>query len=516
MKKIWNVAVYARVSSANESQETSVAEQVTILKKWIEDKRRVEKDSQYNIIGIYEDNGFSGSNLNRNGLQRMLDDVDNGKINMVLTKDLSRLSRNYLNAGTLIEQKFKDMDIRFVAAHDNVDTVDEIDDFVAFRNVFNEMYIKDCSKKIKHSLHSRMQRGSYIASKPPFGYKITEIYESDIKKKVLIPAGDETTEIVKEIYSLYLDGWGGAKIASYLNERKIAPPSSKLNNFSRAKFGLWTSATIISILDNPKYAGYMMQGQYKKVSYKSKKVKKVDKSNWVNGGEFQGIIDKNTFKRVQELRALRKNRNHRHKGTIHPFSTVLRCESCKGGLSYRKEYLGYKCTNSQKGSKRCTAHSVKEEDLIAIMKQAITIDINKKINRDQYYSEVNAITIDNSFDKELSSINKELDQLDNKFNSIYEDKLNGLINARNASNILKSLEIKQDNLLKRKNELESIQVNSKNDFYYDIYKEEIDKLLNLNEITRNLVEALIDRIEVTEIDGGKKKVDFYFKFPRPV
>ncbi|WP_449390015.1 recombinase family protein [Clostridium sp. ETTB3] len=515
MRKIWNVGIYARVSSASESQETSVAEQVAILKKWIEDRRKSDKNAKYNIIDIYEDNGFSGSNLNRDALKKMLDDIDLGKINMVLTKDLSRLSRNYLNAGNLIEEEFKIKDIRYVAAHDNVDTRDELDDFVAFRNVFNEMYIKDCSKKIKGSLKSRMERGSSIASKPPYGYRIEDVFEGEIKKKILVPANDETTEVIKEIYMLYIKGWGGGKIASYLNDKGIAPPSTRIENFGRTKFRLWNANTIISILDNAKYAGYMLQGQYKKVSYKSKKIKRVDKSEWIDGGSFEGIIDKDTFERVQEIRLLRKSRNYRYKGkNIHPFSTVLKCNGCGGSMSYRKKYEGYKCTSSQMGAKRCTPHSVKAQDLINMMKQSVQDDIKKTINKDKYYEQIDEIQIENSFEKELNNINKELDSLDVKFNQVYSDRLNGLINERNSNNILKDIQVKQEKLLQRKSELEKI--NSKNEYncYYDIYKDEIDRLLNLDEIDRSLVEALIDRIEVTEIEGGKKKVDFYFKYAR--
>lgn len=515
MRKIWNVGIYARVSSANESQETSVAEQVTILKKWIEDRRKLEKNTEYNIMEVYEDNGFSGSNLNRDALQKMLDDIDLGKINMVLTKDLSRLSRNYLNAGNLIEEEFKIKDVRYVAAHDNVDTIDEIDDFIAFRNVFNEMYIKDCSKKIKGSLKSRMERGSSISSKPPYGYRIEDVFEGGVKKKILVPADDETTEVIKEIYTLYIKGWGGAKIASYLNDKGIAPPSARIENFGRTKFGLWNGNTIISILDNVKYAGYMRQGQYKKVSYKSKKIKKVDKSEWIDGGTFEGIIDKDMFERVQEMRELRKNRNYRYKGeNIHPFSTVLKCTKCGGSMSYRKKYEGYKCTSSQMGGRRCTPHSVKAKDLISIMKQAVKEDIKRTINKDKYYKEIDNIKIENCFENELDSINKELDSLDRKFNQVYSDRLNGLINERNSNNILKDIQTKQEKFLQRKSELEKISSKREDNSYYDIYKEEIDRLLNLDEIDRSLVEALIDRIEVTEIEGGKKKVDFYFKYAR--
>lgn len=514
MKRIWNVGIYARVSSGHESQESSIPEQISILKKWLYDKEQEEIDTEYNLIEIYSDAGFSGSNLQRDGLQRMLEDIKKGKINMVLSKDLSRLSRDHLSSGDLIENKFRGKNIRYVATQDNVDTKDEIDDIVPFRNVLNEMYVKDCSKKIKDSLKSRMLRGSSVASKPPYGYEFKETYDSGIKTISLVPAGDETTDVVKEIYSLYLNGWGMGRITSHLNEKGIAPPSARLKNFSRAKFGMWSNNTIKSILQNPKYGGYMVQGKYKKVSHKNKKIRKVDESEWIFGGEFNGIIEKDTFKRVQEIMKSRKEKKYRYKNNeIHPFSTVLLCKGCNGSMTYRKDYSGYKCTNSQMGAKRCTPHSVKTEDLMNILKQVIKVDISKSIDREKYYTNIEDVKIDNSFEKELGDIKKVLYTLDLKFNKVYEDRTNGLLTERNSENIIKEIQSKQEQLIKRQEEIERIINNVEEISYYDIYKKQIDELLDLDKIDRNLVEALVDRIEVTELDGGKrKKVDFYFKF----
>ena len=517
MNKIWNIGIYARVSTEKAGQSESVDAQVGSLKKWIIDAAKEDKDSVYNLTDIYEDNGISGSSFDRDAFKRMKEDIDDGKINMVLTRDLSRFSRNYLEAGYLLENYFKMKNIRFVAVLDNVDTTKrEDDDIVPFKNILNEMYLKDSSRKIKSALRERMNRGSSIASKPPYGYKLEKIYNGDQKTILLVPEGGETTETVKEIFSLYLKGFGAGKIATYLNQKGIATPSSRIKNYTLSKFGLWTNNTIFSILQNHKYGGFLVQQKYQKISYKMKNIKKTSKENWVWSGEFEGIIDKETFNAVQKSLEKRSN-GYRYKGeVIHPFSSVLQCGTCKGSLSYRKKYKGYKCTLSQSGAKRCTCHSIKEKDLISQMQRDIRSMIDKSINKDKYYNKIKNIKIEEDYTKELREIENELEKLDIKFNKMYEDKLNELISERNFTNFIKVIQEKQEKLIKRKEQLENIISNSEDSTdITSIYKEELDKLFNLKEIERNFVETIIDKIIINEDPKTKEKsADFYYKFNR--
>ena len=181
MKKIWNVAIYARVSTDKKEQSESIPAQIQGLKKWIMEKSKSGKEDIYNLKEVYEDYGFSGSNFNRKSFIKMKEDIDCGKINMVLTRDLSRFARNYIVAGYYLEDYFKEKGVRFVSVLDNVDTINEVDDIVPFKNILNEMYIKDCSKRTRDGLRQRMIRGSSIASKPPYGYKFETTYEGEIK-----------------------------------------------------------------------------------------------------------------------------------------------------------------------------------------------------------------------------------------------------------------------------------------------------------------------------------------------
>ena len=280
MNKVWNIGIYARVSTEKSGQSESVDAQIGSLKKWIIDTANEDKDNVYNLIDTYEDNGISGSSFNRDAFKKMEEDIESKRINMVLTRDLSRFSRDYLQAGEYIEKYFKLNNIRFVAVLDNVDNSKiENDDIIPFKNIINEMYIKDSSRKIKSALKERMQRGSSIASKPLYGYKFEKIYNGEQKTILLVPEGGETTETIKEIFSLYLKGWGAGRIATYLNQKGIATPSSRLKNHAHSKFGFWTNNTIFSILQNHKYGGFLVQQKYQKVSYKMKDIKKTLKEN---------------------------------------------------------------------------------------------------------------------------------------------------------------------------------------------------------------------------------------------
>ena len=441
----------------------------------------------------------------------MKEDIEDKKINMIVTRDLSRFSRNYILAGYYLEDYFKVNNIRFISVLDNVDTESEFDnDIIPFKNILNEMFIKDCSRKVRSALLTRMERGSSIASKPPYGYKFQEVYEGNLKNIKLISAEDESTRVVKEIFTLYLSGGGAGKIASYLNKQRIEPPSSKIKNFARKKFGKWSNNTIISILRNPKYGGYMVQGRYKKVSYKLKKINIMPAEKCIYGGEFEGIISKDVFERTQQMMKDRSNSNYRYKnGVKHSFSGVLKCGKCGGSMTYRKKYKGYKCTNSQQGAKRCSPHSIKEIRLIEIVSNEINIMIDEKIDKNKIYDKFSNIKIENDFEKELQSV-------DGKFKKIYEDKLEGVMNQRNFDFMLEDVQEKQDKLIERKNQL--VNMLKKNNVDNDLmkkYKIEMDNLLNGKIIDRRLVETLIDKIIIDEIDGSKeKKITIYYKFSK--
>ncbi|WBW98385.1 recombinase family protein [Oceanirhabdus sp. W0125-5] len=515
MLKEWKVAIYARVSTDKREQQESIPAQIQCLEEWLAKNGKEDRNYNYKLIKIYEDQGVSGSTFERDSFKQMEEDIESGKIDMVLTRDLSRFGRNYITSGYYLEDYFKVKGVRFISVLDNVDTIDDVNDIVPFKNILNEMYIKDCSRRTRDGLKQRMKRGSCILSKPPYGYNIIDVFENGVKNKKLVSANDETTEVVKKIYDLYLQGWGVGRIATHLNNKSIAPPSMRFNTFPKSKFGLWTNNTIQSILSNPKYKGVLIQGQYRKVTYKSKKVVKVPEDEWINGGEFEGIIDKDTFEKVEE-EMKRRSKGYRYKGAPkHIFSTVLSCNECKGSMSYRKKYQGYKCTNSQMGGGRCTAHSIKEEYLKEIIIQDLKAFVKEYVDENELYDEIEGMLNKKSnFGDRIIEIDKELKKLDSQFERVYLDKINNVLSERNFENIACTIEKKQNNLIQFKDELlETKEKYDDKNAVYEAYKDKVDKILSFQEFDRMTVESLINKIIITEDKETKeKKIDIYYKF----
>ncbi|MBU3143217.1 recombinase family protein [Clostridium sp. CF012] len=515
MRKTWNVAVYARVSSDKKEQQESMPAQVQSLKKWLLEKSETDSESVYNLVEVYEDSGFSGSNFERDSFIRMKEDIEQGIINMIVTRDLSRFSRNYITAGYYLEEYFKVNEVRFISVLDNVDTLQEINDIIPFKNILNEMYIKDCSRRSRDGLKQRMIRGSSIASKPPYGYKFEEEYAGNVKTIRLVAEQDETTETVKEIFELYIKGYGFGKLATYLNLKGIAPPSAKLNNFAFSKFGLWTNNTIKAILNNPKYGGIMVQGRWRKISYKIKKVRATLQEEWIYGGEFKGIVSKEIFEEVQNIISKRST-NYRYKGqNVYIFSSVLKCNECGGSMSYRKKFQGYKCTNSQMGGGRCTAHSLKEEELkdiiISDLKQCALRELNEK---DIYNKIDKYINKSENHATKLKNIEGELRKLDRQFQELYLDKFNGKVSERNFEILSNSIEKKQQASINRKKEiLLKLELFNNYEDMYMVYKSEIDKVLSFQSLDRIMVESLIEKIIISEDKQMKQKsIDIFYKF----
>jgi DNA invertase Pin-like site-specific DNA recombinase len=509
--KIWDVAIYARVSSDKDTQAASIPAQIESMRYWITQQGQLEKTSIYNVVDEYVDQ-ISGSVDDRKNFIRMLDDAKNGRINMIIVRDLSRFSRHLNTSEEYQQEKFAEWGIRFVAVLDNYDNLKEVNDFSSFQNLINNQYLKDCSKKSKDGLKSRMRQGSSIASMAPYGYckKVTRL--SPVKKHIeLVIADDHTPDVVREIYDLYLSGWGYGRIATHLNSKSIEPPGIKARS-AKAMHNLWQPNCIREILKNPKYAGVMAQGQWQKVSYKSKHSKKVDPSKWIIGGEFEGIVSKDTFHAVQL--ALQQRTKHRYKGdVIHPFTTVLKCNECGGSMTYRKEYQGYKCHSSQVGGKRCTSHSVKEHYLINTVKNNLK-EYMDNINRNPYYNKADNLIKKNSLEKDISKVNAELKKLERDIIQTYQDRLDGVMSVEVVSKILKNIQDKQQTLTDKKDRIEYQMLQNNNNIdLINRYKEEIDKLFELEQIDRQLVEALIDKIIVSEDTSNKTKtIDIYYKF----
>ena len=325
--KIYNVGIYCRLSvddGSMISESVSISNQKEIIEKYI-------KEKGWHIYDIYSDDGYSGTNFDRPEFQRMILDIEKGNIDCVITKDLSRLGRDYLKTGFYLDEFFPDHNIRYIAISDGVDSINDEDDLLPFKNVINEMYAKDVSKKIRFTVQNHIKSG--IDTKPSFplyGY----MYEGN-DRRVINP---ETAPVVKMIFEYFKSGMSYADIAYELTEQKILTPMAyaveKYNYGAKLKTKYkWNTAAIQKIIANTSYIGTLTRGKTI-TKFKSKKKHIATKDEvYVFENKFEPIIDEETFNECQRIR--QKFINMRENRTIVPYTEICYCGVCGSKLRYK-------------------------------------------------------------------------------------------------------------------------------------------------------------------------------------
>lgn len=316
-----NTAIYCRLSvdDKDNNESNSIINQKNILIKYC-------KEHKFNIHKIYIDDGYSGTNFNRPGYIEMKNDIELGLINVVITKDLSRLGRDYIEVGRLIERYFPENNIRYIALSDNIDTIDDIDDYIPFKNIINEFYAKDISKKIRTIQKYQNEIGIYKKTKTTlYGYK-----DLNNEKRII---NIETSPNVKLIYDLFIKGYSLKGITDYLYQNKILTPSSYKNNTNNYK---WNPKQIKEILTNPEYMGYYIKGKTTS-RFKNKKRIKVNMENrYIFKSKFEGIITKETF----DLAQLMFSKAKQNSSIYNPYSGIIYCEICGKPLRLQRHRDG--------------------------------------------------------------------------------------------------------------------------------------------------------------------------------
>ena len=320
----YKVAIYIRLSREDDKigESESITNQREFLKNWVE-------EHGYEIFDIYVDDGYSGTNFNRPAFQKMLKDIDENKINMVVTKDMSRLGRDYIGTGEFVEKYFPSKKVRYVAVTDGIDTFYESsgNDMAPFKAVFNDMYAKDISKKIRTALRTKQKQGLWVGGCPPFGYRI------DPKNKNHLIPDPEEDYIVKKIFNMALLGKTPYQIKIILSDEKIptrAMIKGKVDHRIHAtssNIGIWNQKTIKGILTNQLYTGDMVQNRRSKVNYKIKKTVNNCKEDWIIvENTHTPLVSKEEFEIVQKL--LPKNTIRKEKKIYRRLDGLLYCHEC--------------------------------------------------------------------------------------------------------------------------------------------------------------------------------------------
>ena len=448
-------ALYERLSNEDklEGESNSIANQKKILERYC-------KEHGFTPFRHYdEDDGYSGTNFNRPGFQRMLADIKAGRIVRVVVKDMSRFGRDYLQVGMYTDVLFPDFGVHFVAVNDGVDSTRGDNEFTAIRNVFNEMYARDTSKKIRATWQNKGKSGEHLNSMPPYGY----MKNPENPKKWIVDV--EAAAVVQKVFSLCVDGKGPSQIAKWLqNNRVLCPSAYMLNKGYPVSHKMpkdpyrWSEETISRMLERLDYLGHTLNFRTSKPSYKSKKILINDPEDWaIFENTQEPIIEESVFLIVQNLR--QSKRRPTKMGDTDMFSGLVYCADCGGKMYHcrtknfekRQEY--YACSTYRNKRGICTPHTIRnvvlEEIVLRNLREAIAYV-------SQYERDFVREASDNSMreqDRELVAKKESLakaesrvSELDFIIKRLYEDNVTGKLTDERFVKLSREYEIEQDNL----------------------------------------------------------------------
>ena len=496
-------ALYCRLSNDDDLQgeSNSITNQKNILKKYAD-------ENNFGNTAFYVDDGFSGTNFNRPDFMRMMEDVKSGKISTIITKDLSRFGRDYLMTGQYIEMVLPDYDVRYIAINDNVDTLRSENEMMVFKNVFNDWYARDCSKKIKAVFKAKGQSGKPLTTVPPYGYKKSE------KDKNVWEIDDEAAEVVRRIFQLCIDGYGPTQIARILTEDKVLTPTAyaemkKSGSVTCAKPYRWAQRTIADLLEKLEYVGHTVNFRTRKKSYKCKKKIENPKEDWaIFENTHEAIISKEDFDLVQELR--KNKRKLQHQEEVNPFSGMVYCADCgkkmylcrSKSLNSDQEHL--KCSTYSADKNDCSAHFIRtvvlEEIVLSELRKMTTfvreneedfLQSAYECSQKQQSAELKAAK------KRLAQSEKRVSELDKLFTRIYEDNVSGKLSDERFEMMSKNYETEQKKLRQIIPELSQYikareQKNADTAQFIGIVR----KYSEIPKLTPEIMHELIERIEV--------------------
>lgn len=498
-------ALYCRLSQDDkqEGDSNSIINQKKILKKYALDRG-------YTNIQFYIDDGVSGTTFNRAGFQSMIADVETGKVKRVIVKDMSRLGRDYLQVGMYTEIFFPEHDVHFIAVNDGVDSNQEDNEFTPFRNIINEWYAKDTSKKIRAVKRSKGMAGEHIGSHPPYGY----MKNPENKKEWIID--EEAAEVVREIFRLCVGGYGPTRIAHILTERKILCPTYyALEKGGKPRTALpadkytWNGPVVAKILDRMDYLGHTVNFKTHVKSYKVHKTIYNSPDQWkVFEGTHEAIIDKETFEIVQKIRA--GKRRPTRMGEMPMFSGLLYCADCGRKLSFHRkadepaEKHHYLCENYRSNTANCTMHYIRN-----VVVERIVLENLKEVIQyvSNYEDEFVRMIMDSDMrqrnrelsqkKKRLAEIQKRIGELDTIFQRIYEDNIIGKLSDERFMKMSKRYEDEQHTLQTEADEIQSeLQQEEKKSVDVKRFLAIVKKYTDLTELTPEILWEFIDKIIV--------------------
>lgn len=538
-KQRYKAGIYARLSSnQDEKKKESIEVQIEIARKFVEEFNRSENGEVLEVIGCYTDVGKTGSNFERGGFQRLLQDIRIGKINSVIVKDLSRLGRNYLETGNYLEKIFPFLGVRFIAVADDFDTGKEGNEnkqmASEIKNLVNDMYARDFSQKAKLHLRQRREEGSYVGGPPPYGYRA----EQNGKRRILIP--DENTEgIVRFIYEKYVETESYTAVAGELNLRQVNPPAlykktKEVYHIPGAgKYKGWNKSAVERILKSETYTGTLVQGKTSITARDEKNRIHKPEDDWViTKDAHEPLIDRELYQKSVEIREKMKERkasyNHPTKG--YPigeniFDGVLYCGVCGRKMtrsSYVKHYAdgekarldGYFCLNSgQTKIKVCPdSNRISKNELVDILLPLICMEFAVFLNKPKHYMEYGKERIAEAVKKaeaRLRETEAKLRRSQEEESCVYMDYRVGKIPQKEyVAFKMSQVDILEDLRKQQESQKQEIRALDKLSGKYMAAIKALLKLKSGKELTKDMIEAFISKIYV--YPGKRIEVIFTF------
>lgn len=519
----YHTAIYLRLSRDDEDIDGSAKRESDSISSQRELARSfVREQPDMELFDIYIDDGYSGANFDRPDFKRMMADIENGNVNCVVVKDLSRFGRDYIEAGRFIQKTFPAFSVRFIAITDHYDslTADQSTTslVIPVKNFVNDSYCQDISEKVKSHQKIKREKGKFIGAFAVYGYQ----KDHEDKNKLVID--EYAAKIVKNIFTWKLDGMSNLAIAKRLNENGIFSPleykkshrEHYATGFHAGIVSKWSAVAVKRILTNEIYTGTMVQGKREKVNYKVDKILEKPESEWFKvEGTHEAIVSKEDYQNVQRLLKV-DTRAGKGKEKAHMFSGLLFCGDCKEPMVRRmNRYKGtekiYYICSTRNRSEGCSRHSISEADLKKVVFRIIQsqVELLIDVNRQMQYLQTKEMNFEDvvGFDKEITRLRNEQEKYLELRAGLYEDLKTGIITQtdfKNFSAIYEKQYVETEKALTRQEDM------LKKLFYNGVQSgvklERLKETMQITTLDRDTLLAFVDRIEVYE----EKKVSVQF------
>ena len=516
-------ALYCRLSrdDDNEGDSNSIQHQKQILEKYA-------KDHSITNYKFYVDDGYSGTSFNRPGFQDMLYDIEAGSVDCVIVKDMSRFGRNYLEVGMYTEIMFPDKDVRFIAINDGVDSARDDNDFTPFRNIINEWYAKDTSKKIRAVFRAKGLSGKRLSTQAPYGYLKGENGQ--------LIEDTETAPVVRLIFRLAVEGNGPGKIARILREKQIVTPGTlefqrtgRTSRYNPEFPYQWHESTVVNILEQKDYLGNTYNFKTTKKSYKSKKIiRNPEEKQAVFENTHVALIDQETWDLVQKARQSR--RRPTKMGDMGMFSGMVYCADCGNKLhlcrtkSWDRSLDNYVCGTYKRRRGECSAHYIRStvlETLVLDNLQKVIAyvrdyenDFVQQVTENKAAEQMQMLSISK---RQLEQQARRIAEIDNIIKRLYEDNLNGKLSDSRFSKMSADYEQEQRMLETSNAELKSmVDTCEEQSLNIKSFLKCVRKYTEPCELTPDMLHELVEKIIVYAPDKSSghrtQQIDIYYNF----